>query len=210
MKKILLSSAIAMLILTGCGEDKKTTAVEVSKQDVIVEQTQTTTVEQTQTTTVAQEAAKMVESVSKEKIVAKIEEIKETANEIVSKKNVTEIKDTVKEAVSNTTEVVAAKLADTVEAVKVMAEPIKEEAVPVVDGKALFGACAGCHGLNAEKQALGKSQIIKGWDEQKTIDALNGYKDGSYGGAMKGIMKGQVVTKSPEEIKALASFISNL
>lgn len=203
MKKILLSSAIAMLILTGCGEDKKTANIEKVKEDVVVAQTQT------EATTVKEEAAKMLESVSTEKIVEKMDEIKETAKEMVSEENVTEIKDTVKEAVTNTTEVVAAKIASTVEAVKVMAEPMKE-AAPVVNGKALFGACAGCHGLNGEKQALGKSQVIKGWGEQKIIDALNGYKDGSYGGAMKGIMKGQVVTKSPEEIKALASFISKL
>ncbi len=202
MKKILISSAIAMLILTGCGEDKKTANTEVNKQEVIVEKKQTEAVKMT----VAEEAAKMVESVSKEKI----EEIKEVAKEIVSEENIVEIKETVKQTVSETTKMAADKLAQTVEAVKVMTEPLKEEAKAVVDGKALFGACAGCHGLNGEKQALGKSQIIKGWDEQKIIDALNGYKDGSYGGAMKGIMKGQVVTKSPEEIKALAEFISKL
>ena len=68
--------------------------------------------------------------------------------------------------------------------------------------------CAGCHGANGEKAALGKSEVIKGWDKQKVIDALNGYKDGSYGGTMKGVMKGQVATKSDAEIEALADLIS--
>ena len=71
-------------------------------------------------------------------------------------------------------------------------------------------SCAACHGQNGEKAALGKSQIIQGWDKAKVIAALNGYKDGSYGGVMKGVMKGQVVTKSDAEIDALAEFISNL
>lgn len=32
------------------------------------------------------------------------------------------------------------------------------------DGATLFKACAACHGASAEKAALGKSQIIKGWE----------------------------------------------
>ncbi|KAB7885408.1 MAG: cytochrome C [Arcobacter sp.] len=79
-----------------------------------------------------------------------------------------------------------------------------------MNAQALFGACAGCHGQNGEKPALGKSQVIQGWDKAKVIEALNGYKDGSYGGVMKGVMKGQVATKSDAEIDALAEFISNL
>ncbi|MGM0518043.1 MAG: c-type cytochrome [Campylobacterota bacterium] len=74
---------------------------------------------------------------------------------------------------------------------------------------ASWGACASCHGQNGEKAALGKSAIIAGWDEAKTIEALNGYKDGSYGGAMKGVMKGQVVRLSDADIKDLAKKIAS-
>jgi len=84
----------------------------------------------------------------------------------------------------------------------------QEEAKPSINAQALYATCAGCHGANGEKPALGKSQVIKGWDKQKVIDALNGYKDGSYGGTMKGVMKGQVATKSDAEIEALADLIS--
>ncbi|UTJ07925.1 c-type cytochrome [Arcobacter roscoffensis] len=86
----------------------------------------------------------------------------------------------------------------------------KEEAKPAVNGQALFASCAACHGQNGEKAALGKSQIIKGWDKQQVLDALNGYKNGTYGGAMKGVMTGQVATKTDAEIDALATYISNL
>ena len=75
---------------------------------------------------------------------------------------------------------------------------------------ASLAACAGCHGANGEKAALGKSQIIKGWDVAKTTAALKGYKDGSYGGAMKGVMKGQVARLSDADIQALAEHISKL
>lgn len=74
----------------------------------------------------------------------------------------------------------------------------------------LYKPCAGCHGANAEKAALGKSQIIKGWDVAKTTAALKGYKNGSYGGAMKGVMKGQVATLDDAKIAELAKYIAGL
>ena len=78
------------------------------------------------------------------------------------------------------------------------------------DGAGLYAPCAACHGVNAEKAALGKSQVIKGWDAAKIETALNGYKTGSYGGAMKGVMKGQVARLSNDDIKALADYISKM
>ncbi len=80
----------------------------------------------------------------------------------------------------------------------------------IADGTALFTTCASCHGEKAEKSALGKSQIIAGWDKQRTIDALNGYKKGTYGGSMKNIMKGHVNSKTDTEIEALADLISKM
>ena len=73
---------------------------------------------------------------------------------------------------------------------------------------ASYAACAGCHGQNGEKKALGKSAIIAGWDEAKVVAALKGYKDGSYGGAMKGVMKGQVARLSDADIAALSKQIA--
>lgn len=73
---------------------------------------------------------------------------------------------------------------------------------------ASYAPCATCHGATAEKAALGKSQIIKGWSADKIEAALHGYKDGSYGGPMKGVMKGQVARLSDADIKDLAAQIS--
>ncbi len=73
---------------------------------------------------------------------------------------------------------------------------------------ASFAACAGCHGPKGEKKALGKSQVIGGWDAAKVETALKGYKTGTYGGPMKGIMKGQVARLSDADIKDLAKQIS--
>ena len=58
--------------------------------------------------------------------------------------------------------------------------------------------------------ALNKSQIIAGWDAKKTTEVLKGYQDGSYGGSMKGIMKGQVSTLDDKEITLLSLYISTL
>ena len=79
-----------------------------------------------------------------------------------------------------------------------------------VSGESLFKTCTSCHGAKGEKEALGKSQVIAGWDKERVIKALNGYKDGSYGGVMKGIMKPHVESKTPEQIEILADFISKL
>lgn len=70
-----------------------------------------------------------------------------------------------------------------------------------------FAACAGCHGTKGEKKALGKSAIIASFSEAKIISSLKGYKDGSYGGAMKGVMKGQVIRLSDADIANLAKQI---
>lgn len=74
---------------------------------------------------------------------------------------------------------------------------------------ASWAPCAACHGANAEKKALGKSQVIKGWEASKVEAALNGYKNGTYGGPMKGVMKGQVARLSEADIKDLAAQVSN-
>ena len=79
--------------------------------------------------------------------------------------------------------------------------------VAAADGASLYKKCAGCHGVSGEKKALGKSAEIKGWEAKKTITALKGYKAGTYGGAMKGLMKGQVAALDDAQIEAIAKFI---
>jgi len=68
-------------------------------------------------------------------------------------------------------------------------------------------ACVGCHGANFEKKALGKSKVVSEMTKEEIVTALKGYKDGSYGGAMKGLMKGQVASLSDADIDALAGSI---
>jgi cytochrome c-type protein NapB len=67
--------------------------------------------------------------------------------------------------------------------------------------------CASCHGADWSKAALGKSKIVAGMTHAEIATALKGYKDGSYGGAMKGLMKGQVAKYSDAELEAFAQTI---
>ena len=69
-------------------------------------------------------------------------------------------------------------------------------------------ACAGCHGANFEKKAMNVSKIVKEMSRDEIVKALKGYKDGSYGGAMKSIMTGQVKSLSDEDIEAIAAQIA--
>ena len=115
----------------------------------------------------------------------------------------------VKTPVTKKETIVQEKEAVTVEEKVVKAEP-KKIAKATKSGKEIFQACTACHGAKADKPALGKSQIIKGWDATKVSAALNGYKDGSYGGPMKALMIGQVGFLSDDEVKSVSEYISKL
>lgn len=79
------------------------------------------------------------------------------------------------------------------------------------DGGALFQKCAACHGAKAEKQALGKSEVIAGWKSDKVLEALKGYKAGTRNTkGMGALMKGQVAALSDADMKTLADHIAGL
>ena len=68
-------------------------------------------------------------------------------------------------------------------------------------------ACMGCHGAHFEKSAMGKSKIVANLPHAEIAEALKGYKAGTYGGAMKGLMKGQVASLSDADMNAIAEKI---
>jgi cytochrome c553 len=80
----------------------------------------------------------------------------------------------------------------------------------LADGASIYKKCAGCHGVNGEKKALGKSKVIANMTQKEISDAINGYKDGTYGGPMKGLMKGQVASLSKDDVESLSSYIASL
>jgi len=151
---------------------------------------------QSQEEVVAKVPVAQKEAVAVEKEVPAVQkvvpEVQEAVSEVAAKVEATVVKPVVEE----TKEVVAATT-NTV-------------TTPKVDGSKIFAVCSSCHGSHAEKQALGKSQVIQGWQVSKIEDALKGYKAGTYGGVMKGVMKAQASKLSDAEIKAVSTYISKL
>lgn len=68
----------------------------------------------------------------------------------------------------------------------------------------------GCHGAKGEKKAMNVSKVIGGQSVAETMNQLKGYKDGSYGGRMAGIMKGQVKRMNEAQMKELSEYIATL
>jgi len=79
--------------------------------------------------------------------------------------------------------------------------------VSISSATELFTKCVACHGANGEKVALGKSKIIKDMSKADFIAAMKGYQDGTYGGAMKAIMKPQAAGLSEANLQEIADFI---
>ena len=200
MKKTLIYSAVVASLLIGCGSEKK----EETKAPVTTEQTQ------------KQESKHDIVRKVEENTKISVEKAKEVVAPVVEK-----AKEAVKPAVEKTKEVatkavekVKEEAAPVVEKAKEVTsqavEKVKEAVAPSVDGKTLFVACSGCHGAKGEKKALGMSKVIGGWEASKVEEALKGYKAGTYGGAMKGVMQGQAAKLDDAKIKALAGYISTL
>ena len=83
---------------------------------------------------------------------------------------------------------------------------VKEEVI--IDGKTLYIPCANCHGIKGERKALNVSNLLQGQSKDDIITKLNGYKDGTYGEAMKNIMSPQIKLLTKDKIEALGDYIS--
>jgi len=68
--------------------------------------------------------------------------------------------------------------------------------------------CTGCHGTNFEKAALGRSKIVNEMTSDEINASIFGYQDGSYGGPMKGLMKGQVIGMTQEDVYQVIWYIN--
>jgi cytochrome c553 len=76
-------------------------------------------------------------------------------------------------------------------------------------GEKLYAKCAGCHGPDGKRSALGKSAVLAGQSASELADKLKAYKAGTRNVAgMGNLMKGQVASLSKSDILALAEYIS--
>ncbi|MEF2145544.1 MAG: c-type cytochrome [Desulfovibrionaceae bacterium] len=74
------------------------------------------------------------------------------------------------------------------------------------DAVKLYARCMGCHGGDGSKVQNGT--VLKGMSEPQVIMALQGYRDGSYGGSKKGLMKNIAAKLTDADIKALGERIA--
>jgi cytochrome c553 len=192
--------ALALIVFSGCTSEEKTTEQASNNVEKTTESTnEETTLDKISNTTsqAVTDVAKKGEDISKE--------IEKTAAPTIEK--ATEAIKQTQEKISNTTvEDVTSKVKETV-------APVVENTKKLIskpDGKKLYTKCISCHGQNAQKVALGKSKVIQGWDKSQILKALQGYKDGTYGGAMKGVMKSQVINMNDTELEALSEYITTL
>jgi cytochrome c-type protein NapB len=87
-------------------------------------------------------------------------------------------------------------------------------AATVLATTSLFAAntasCAGCHGQNFEKAAMGKSKIVKDMTKDEIVTALKGYRDtdGFGHSQMKAAMAGQAKALSDADIEEIAASIT--
>ncbi len=219
MKKALIYSAIVASLLIGCGgekrEDTKTSTLteQVQKQESTTQQ-KSTKQESTQTPKVEEKSSgvKKVVTEATKKAEEKVQKVREATKEVVQKveQKAKEVKKVATEVAQKAQEKASNLVASATSAVQNIAQKAKEAVAPKEDGKKLYISCAGCHGAKAEKKALGASKVIAGWDANKVEEALKGYKAGTYGGAMKGVMQGQAAKLNEAQIKALAKYISTL
>ena len=70
-----------------------------------------------------------------------------------------------------------------------------------------YAKCATCHGASGEKAAMGKSKVIKDMTKADFVASLKGYKDGTYGGAQKALMVGQVKDMNEATMNEIADLI---
>jgi len=198
--KILLSVA-AVLFLFGCSNENKQEAQKTHEST-------TKTVEES-TKIIKEEAANIAKNVAQ-----KSKKIVEDASD-ATKDMAKDVADATKDMAQNVSQTTKKMADDVTQKAKEVTKEAKESAQSIVpvsfDAKAYFAAnCKVCHGADGEKSALNKSQIIKGWEQDKVKTALKGYKDGSYGASMKSIMKAKVKDLDDTKIEAIAKYISTL
>lgn len=70
-------------------------------------------------------------------------------------------------------------------------------------------ACIGCHGSSWNRLALSSSKDVSTLTQEEIFKALVGYKNGTYGGEKREIMKAQLQHYSEDELLKISKMITN-
>lgn len=207
MNKLLLSSVLGLLLLTGCNDKEAQ-----EEQKIVAEKPKVVEQEPVQ-----DELMQKVKDSSKA-ITEKVTEASKQIGEIVSKTSkeigveASKVVDDVASKSDEISEVVTKEVESSKDKIEATINNIMSSSKDTDNqGRKLYMKCAGCHGQNAQLvPTIGRAKIIRGWEKARIINALKGYREGKYGGPMKGIMRGQVAALSDKEIEILADYISKL
>lgn len=71
----------------------------------------------------------------------------------------------------------------------------------------IYQKCVACHGKYGELEALKRSKIIAKMSKEDFVSAMRGYRDNTYGGLMKGMMKNQSYMLSDNDIELLYKYM---
>ena len=215
MKKSLLGFIIAIAFLAGCTDEKK--EPQANSEEALQNDTGITEIEKTSKERLIEQlkestskVANKISEESKEIALVGNEVIKDISEDVIVKTE--EMKEEVIKVTQDTKEEMANVVQNTQEKIEQSIEEIvatKTDTTNESNAKKLNLKCAGCHGQEGEKRALRKSQVIKGWTKEEVVTTLNGYKEGTYGGPLKGVMKSQVLNLSNEDINALGEYIAS-
>jgi cytochrome c553 len=212
--KYVLTLVCIFVFFTGCFDEKKEINVNSEKKqeatlDVVSKNLKNST------NTVIDEATKMAKELQtgtqdlakdlEQDAKVVVRKVGESSKKVLNEAAITtkELSDTAMQKAVQAKEVLDKKLTAVV-------QNTQEKSINDVKAEELYLKCSGCHGLKGEKKALNSSEIIQGWDVQRTIDALTGYKANTYGKAMKGVMQAQVKGLSQDDINVLAEYIFKL
>lgn len=93
---------------------------------------------------------------------------------------------------------------------KIVLTTLAVAAFAFADAPAAYATCKACHGAKGEINITTKSasHVPANLTKAEIEKALHGYKDGTYGGPMKGVMAGQVKNLTEADIKDISAQIA--
>ena len=97
--------------------------------------------------------------------------------------------------------------------IKIMLPLLSTGLLMAASGESIYQTkCASCHGKNAEKKALGHSNVIKGMDTKDFVSVTKAFSTGEKKGMpIAKIVKKQFIdTYSDEEIQEVAEYVNKL
>ena len=74
------------------------------------------------------------------------------------------------------------------------------------DIQAAIERCSECHGVDGEKPALNRSDIINELSKEEFLFRVRGYIKGTYGGELKAFMRSRIACLNKRQIEAIAAY----